>query len=65
MDAEQLQQIETVAKNPEQIAELPEEIAERDWLRSLFINSNPNRLWITEYEAGWKAAKAYYNVSGK
>lgn len=62
MDAEKLQQIETVVKNPEQVTEPPEVIADRDQLRSLFVNSNPKPRWITEYEAGWKAAKAYYDV---
>lgn len=61
MDAKQMEQIETIARNPEQVIESPQEIAERDRLRSLFVNSNTVR-WITEYEAGWKAAKAYYEV---
>jgi hypothetical protein len=62
MDANQLQELEAIAKNPEQITESPEEIADRDKLRALFINSNPRPRWITEYEAGWKAAKAYYEA---
>lgn len=65
MDADQLRELDVATRNPEQIIESPEEIAERDRLRALFINSNPLPCWTTEYEAGWKAARAYYNVSGK
>lgn len=62
MDADKLKQVEIAARNPEQVIEPPEVIIERDRLRSLFVNSNPGPRWITEYEAGWKAAKAYYEA---
>lgn len=55
-------QIEIAVKNPEQIVETPQEIAERDQLRDLFHNSNSELHRTDDYEAGWKAAKAYYNV---
>lgn len=59
---EREKQLEMAAKNPDQIIETPEEIAERDRLKRLFRNSNPRPRWVDDYEAGWKAAKAYYNV---
>lgn len=61
MNSDKLQQLEHVAKNPDCVAETPEEIAERDRLKRLFRNSNPSYPhWVDDYEAGWKAAKAYY-----
>ena len=57
-------QLEIAVKNPEQIVESPEEIAARERLFDLFMNSNRelNR-GVGVYEAGWKAAKAYYGVT--
>lgn len=57
-------QIEIAVKNPEQVVETPEEIAERDKLRNLYLNSNYDGSAVSHYEAGWKAAKAYYDVHG-
>lgn len=58
--------LEIAAKNPEQVIETPEERAERDRLRLLFENSNGGlNLGASYYEAGWKAAKAYYDVQDK
>ena len=56
---ERERRIEIAAKTPEQMIETPEEIAARDKIRALYVNSRP---LVDKYEAGWKAAKAYYNV---
>ena len=57
------QRIEIAVKNPEQIVETPEEIAARERLRDLYVNSNSHLNKPQGfYEAGWKAAKAYYDV---
>lgn len=59
---ERERRLEAAARNPEQIAEPPEESADRDKMRQMFTNSNLRPRWISDYEAGWKAAKAYFNV---
>ena len=63
MDTEKLQRLEVVAKNPEQVIESQQEISDRAQLRQLFRNSNASLTHrADDYEAGWKAAKAYYDV---
>lgn len=63
MDANQLQELEQVIKNPESQPETPQEMADRLQCQQLFSNSNSmlNR-GADPYEAGWKAAKAYYRT---
>lgn len=56
---ERERRIEIAAKTPEQIVETPEEIAARDRMMALHVNSGP---LVDKYEAGWKAAKAYYGI---
>lgn len=62
MDANQLQELDIAVRNPETIVETPDEIAERDRLMRLHFNSNYGGSVVSYYEAGWKAAKAYYGV---
>lgn len=56
-------QLETAVKNPELVVETPEQIMERERLEMLYYNSGGRRFsGVSGYEAGWKAAKAYYDV---
>lgn len=61
--ADRAQLIEIAVRNPEQVVESAEEIAERERLRELYMNSNMGlNKPFSDYEAGWKAAKAYYGI---
>lgn len=55
--------IEIATKNPELIIETQDEITERERAEQLYCNSGGRALsGVSGYEAGWKAAKAYYGV---
>jgi hypothetical protein len=61
MDANQLRELDAAIRRPETIAESEAEMLARDRARQLYQQSNFNGpTWIDDYEAGWKAAKAYY-----
>jgi hypothetical protein len=63
MDANQLQELDAAIRRPETIAESEAETLARDRARQLYQQSNLNGpTWIDVYEAGWKAAKAYYEA---
>jgi hypothetical protein len=63
MDANQLQELDAAIRQPETIAESEAEVLARDRARQLYRQSNFNGpTWIDDYEAGWKAAKAYYEA---
>lgn len=58
--------LEIAAKNPEQVAESLDERLQRDKMRWAFENANRSlNLAASYYEAGWKAAKAYFNVQAE
>lgn len=60
---EKERRLEMAVRNPEQIIETPEEVMERERLHALYVNSNSHlNKPIGYYEAGWKAAKAYFDV---
>lgn len=55
--------IEVAVKNPEQVVETPEEMVERQRLKELYNNSNMGlHRALDSFDAGWIAAKAYYDV---
>lgn len=63
MDANQLNELEQALKNPESQPETSQEMADRLQCYQLFINSHLGLNCRTNrYEAGWKAAKAYYEA---
>jgi hypothetical protein len=62
MDANQLQKLDAAIRRPETIVESEAEVLARDRARQLYQQSNFGPTWIDDYEAGWKAAKAYYEA---
>lgn len=57
----QEKQVEMAIKNPELIVETEAEILTRTQAEQLYYNSGGRaRSGVGGYEAGWKAAKAYY-----
>lgn len=61
--ADRARLVQIAVRNPEQVVESAEEIAERERLRELYMNSNMDlHKPVSDYEAGWKAAKAYYGI---
>jgi hypothetical protein len=57
-------QLDAAIRRPETLVETEEEVLARDRARQLYRQSNYGQRWIDPYEAGWKAAKAYYGVQG-
>ena len=54
-------EIEFAIKNPEALPETPEEVLVREKAEQLYYQSGGRRMsGVSGYEAGWKAAKAYY-----
>lgn len=63
MDANQLQELEFATKNPKLVTETQQEQLDRLRAEQLYYNSGGRSMpGISSYEAGWKAAKAYYEV---
>lgn len=56
-------QLDVAIRAPETIIETEAEMLARNRARQLYQQSSDNYCqWIDPYEAGWKAAKAYYGV---
>jgi hypothetical protein len=54
-------QVEIAVKNPELVIETQDETIQRERAEQLYYNSGGRALsGVGGYEAGWKAAKAYY-----
>ena len=63
MDESKRKQFEIAVKNPESMAETPEEMMDRLKAEQLYYNSGGRALsGFGGYEAGWKAATAYYEA---
>lgn len=61
MEAQQLLNLDIAIRRPETITESEAEILAREQARQLYKQSHPGyHQRIDPYEAGWKAAKAYY-----
>lgn len=66
MDASQLNELDAAIRRPETVVEIEAEMLARDRAQRLYDQSNMygGEQWIDDYEAGWKAAKAYYESGG-
>lgn len=53
-------QLDVAIRAPETIAESETEMLARDRAQQLYQQSVSYPRWTDSYEAGWKAAKAYY-----
>jgi hypothetical protein len=63
MNNNQLQELDAAIRRPETIAESEAETLARDQAQQIYRQSSFNGpTWIDDYEAGWKAAKAYYEA---